>query len=66
MRPQRAGWTSDSGGAEHPLPAQSQRQDLGPGTRGAPLTVLGKTGEWFLVRYNDIQGYAKEDYVTLV
>lgn len=33
---------------------------------GAPLTVLGKTGEWFLVRYNDIQGYAKEDYVTLV
>ena len=32
---------------------------------GAPLTVVNQWQGWYLVRYNDVLGYASSDYVTL-
>jgi len=33
---------------------------------GAPLTVINEWQNWYLVRYNNVIGYASKDYVTLV
>ena len=32
---------------------------------GAPLTVLGASGGWYLVNYQGTTGYAKDDFVLL-
>lgn len=34
--------------------------------QGEPLTVLGKTGDWYVVNYNGIVGYANSNYIDLV
>ena len=32
---------------------------------GAPLTVLNQFGDWFLVRFDGLTGYANRDFVTI-
>lgn len=33
---------------------------------GAPLTILNQDGNWYLVNYNGVIGYASQDFITLV
>ena len=33
---------------------------------GAPLTILTQDGNWYLVNYNGVIGYASQDFITLV
>ena len=33
---------------------------------GARLTVINRWQDWFLVRFDDVVGYANQDYVTLI
>lgn len=33
---------------------------------GARLTVLNRSGDWYLVAFDDIEGYARSDYITLL
>ncbi|MDE6590104.1 MAG: SH3 domain-containing protein, partial [Oscillospiraceae bacterium] len=33
---------------------------------GAPLTVINQYGNWYVVSYNGIVGWAYADFVTLV
>lgn len=38
---------------------------LGRAPDGAQLTVLGNWNGWYVVRYGDIEGYARSEYITL-
>lgn len=40
-------------------------QVIGQAPNGAKLTVLGSYDGWYIIKYNNIEGYVRSEYVTL-
>ena len=38
---------------------------IGKIPNGAAVSIYGQTGNWYVIRYNDIDGYAAADYITI-
>ena len=38
---------------------------IGKIPNGAPVSIYGQTGNWYVIRYNTIDGYAAADFITI-
>lgn len=66
-QPERTGKVQTQGGNLHiRRKPNSESEILGKIPNGTEVTVYGKTGNWYVVRYEGVTGYASADYIVLL
>ena len=45
--------------------AGTDQSIIGKASNGAKLTIIGESGGWYRIKYNNITGYVSKDYIQI-